>query len=246
MRNAYLTACCLLLSVFGHAQGGNEELMRADFADAARYGTRQTGMEGLRTHSSGVKGSQFFYPSWSRGSLITNSKKEVGDKYLYLFDKVRQELFIQVRDSNAIFLLNKSEIHSFVLNTDKPHTFEIAADFDPGRTTDFFEILVRNEKYTLLKSTKTTFVKFDPHDMMRVKNGDLDDEFVDEYTYYFTLRGGSLQAISLKAGAIKKALSAEKAKVNDYFDAHADEEMDEKFLVGLIGFLNSSTYQTTS
>jgi len=239
MRNACLTVWCLLLSVFSHAQGADEALMRADFAEVARYGTRQAGMEGLRTHSSGVKGSQFFYPSWCKGSLITNSQKQLGDKYLYLFDKVRQELFIQVKDSNAIFLLNKSEIHSFILNTDKPHTFEIASDFDPGRTTDFFEILVRNEKYTLLKSTKTTFVKFDPHDMVRVKNGDLEDEFVDEYIYYVTLKGGPLQAISPKTASIRKVLSAEKAKVNDYLDANANEEMDEKFLVGLIVSLNS-------
>jgi hypothetical protein len=240
MKKGYLTAWCLLLAVCSHAQGGaDENLMRADFAAAAKYGSRQTGAEGLRTHSSGVKGSQFYFPSWSKGSLITNSKAELGDKYLYLFDKVRQELFIQVPDSNAIFLMNKSEIHSFILKTDKPHTFEIASDFDPGRTTDFFEILVRNEKYTLLKSTKTTFVKFDPHDMMRVKNGDLDDAFVDEYTYYVTLNGGPLQAIPLKAGAIRKVLAAEKAKVTDYFNTNADEEVDEKFLVGLIGFINS-------
>jgi len=238
MKNAYLTAWFLLLSVYSHAQGANENLMRADFAEAARFGSRQSGFEGLRTHPSGVRGSQFFYPSWSKGSLITNSKQELGDKYRYLFDKVRQELFIQVPDSNAIYLMNKTEIHSFILKTDKPHTFEIASDFDPGRTTDFFEILVRSDKYTLLKSTKTTFVKFDPHDMMRTKNGEIYDEFVDEYTYYVTLRGGPLQAIPLKAGGIKKVLLAEKAKVTEYFNANAEEEIDEKFLAGLIGYLN--------
>ncbi|GGB18650.1 hypothetical protein GCM10011511_48060 [Puia dinghuensis] len=213
--------------------------MRADFADVAKYGTRQSGFEGLRSHSSGVKGSQFFYPTWSKGSLITNSNEKLGDKYMYLFDKVRQELFIQVPDSNAVYLVNKSQIHAFTLNTDKPHTFEIASDYIPGRTTDYFEILIKNDKYSLLKFTKTTLVKFDPHDMMRVKNGELYDEFVDEYTYYLTLKGGSLQAIPLRAGVIKKVLSAEKSKVNDYFDTNANEELDEKFLVGLIGFLNS-------
>jgi len=237
--NICLSVFCLLLSVYSRAQEANAMGMRDDFGQAARYGTRQSGFEGLRSHAASTRGSQFFYPEWRKGAVITNSKEVLNDKYLYLFDKVRQELFIRLPDSNVIYLANKGEIHTFTLNTDKPHTFEIASDYDPGRTADFFEILIKNDKYTLLKFTKTTFVKFDPHDMMRVKNGEIYDEFVDEYTYYLTLKGGPLQAIPLRAAAMKKVLSAEKSKVSDYFDNNADEEINEKFLVGLIGFLNS-------
>jgi hypothetical protein len=239
MRNICLSIFCLLQASFSHGQDANSMGMRDDFAQAARYGNRQGGFEILRGHSAAVRGSQFFYPDWHKGSVVTKSREVLSDKFLYLFDKVRQELFMRLPDSNDIYLANKGEILTFTLNTDRPHTFEIASDYDPGRTADFFEILVKNDKYTLLKSTKTTFVKFDPHDMLRVRNGEIYDEFVDEYTYYFSLRGGPLQTISLRAADIKKMLSAEKSKVADYFENNAEEEINEKFLGGLIGFLNS-------
>src|ERR1700738_1136893 len=72
--------------------------MKDEFNSISKFTTAQSGFVGIQTYSSGeVRGSQFFYPTWAPGSINTGYKIN-SDKYLFLFDKVRQEVFIKVKD----------------------------------------------------------------------------------------------------------------------------------------------------
>src|SRR3954452_3626550 len=75
--------------------------LRNEFSQISKYTYgRQSGFEGLQSFSSKqVRGSQFYFPSWSGGSLTVDSNEVTASNYLFLYDKVRQELFMQPKDS---------------------------------------------------------------------------------------------------------------------------------------------------
>jgi len=213
--------------------------MSNEFHSITQYGSRQTGFEGLQTYSSHkTNGSQFFTDSWSEGSVTSQTNQVFSTGYLFLFDKVRQELFVKQKDSNIVVLIDKMQIASFTINTDKPHLFLHASVFDPAAKDDFFELFVQNDNYSLLKLNKATFEKANPNDMEKVKQGIFDDAFVDHITYYL-YHNNKLQKVTLNENSIRKALKDQQNKVNDFFSIHENDEVTEDLLISLINQLNS-------
>src|SRR4051794_21564989 len=78
--------------------------LRNEFSQISKYTYgKQSGFEGLQSFSSKqVKGSQFYFPSWSGGSLIVDSNEVTASDFLFLYDKVRQELFMKLKDSSVV------------------------------------------------------------------------------------------------------------------------------------------------
>jgi hypothetical protein len=229
--------CTLLASVTLEAQEIPSIGMRDEFSTIARFGSRQTGFEGIQSYSSGqVNGSQFFYPTWTTGSVITTTNDTIGNRYLFLFDKVRQELFIKPKTSNEVLQANKSQINSFTLKTERAHLFFPAIKYDIGKPGDFLEVLSLNDAgYTLLKSVKTKFIKADTRDLEKMRMGEVNDEFKDEISYYVSFNHGPLQRTELKGKSIKKALErAPQDKVAEYFKSNNNNTIDEQFLINLI------------
>jgi hypothetical protein len=217
--------------------------MQSEFNHVSKFASKQTGFEGVQTYSSKeVKGSQFFYPTWCKGSVTTNQKTNINNSmYVYLFDKVRQELFIKLKDSALVLQGDKSQIYSFTLTTDKNHLFETMSHFDPSQKNGFFEVLVKSDSgYTLLKQVKTTFLKADPTNMERMKEGENYDEFKDQVKYYISYKDGLPQSINLNEKSIRKAFPSSKtATIQDYFNQHNDDSINEQFVVMLVESLNN-------
>jgi hypothetical protein len=212
--------------------------MKNEFKEFASMGRIQAG-EGLQTYSSGnVKGSQFFSETWSTGSVTGVNKVVFSNNYLFLYDKVRQELFIRPKDTDLIVLVDKSQILSFTINTDKAHLFYRASMYDPSQEGNFVEVLVQNDKYSLLKVTKTNFVPANPNDMEKVKQGEFQDEFVDHVNYYI-FSNNKIEKVNLSEYGIRKVTKPEKTKVDDFFSLHSNDEVDERLLINLINSLNS-------
>lgn len=210
--------------------------MQTDFNEIHKIGG-----ESLHTYSSSqTKGSQFFSPEWAPGSVTTNNKIEINHGYSFLFDKVRQYLFIKTLDSSLVVLGDNSQIYSFTLTTDKTHLFEKASIFDPFQKNMFYEVLVKNDSgYTLLKYVKTTFNKADMSDMIKVKNGDMSDEFKDKISYYVSYQNGLPQKLELRKKDIKKSVPISKAKeIDDFFQQNKEASINEQFLINLIQKLN--------
>src|ERR1700722_2618567 len=152
---------CLFFVLLSLSQKGFSQLensaMADEFKEVSKFGIRQTGFEGIQTYNSGiVNGSQFFSPSWSAGTVTTTANETFGKGYSFLFDKVRQELFMKWKDSPVILLADKSQINSFTLHTDKDHCFVASGIYDPSKKGDFFEVLAKSDTgWTLLKQIKT-------------------------------------------------------------------------------------------
>ena len=211
--------------------------MSNEFKSITQYGSRQTGFEGLQTYSShNVNGSQFFNDTWSTGSVTSQSKQVFSDGYLFLYDKVRQQLFVKQKDSDLIVLVDRQQINSFTLNTDKPHLFQAASMYDPNNKNDFFEMLTQTSNYTLLKLNKATFEKANRNDMEQVRQGIFEDAFVDHNAYYL-YHNNKLLKMQLNENSIRKALKDHKPEVNNFFNLHVDDEIDENLLINLINQL---------
>jgi hypothetical protein len=212
--------------------------MSNEFNSITHYGSRQTGFEGLQTYSThNVNGSQFFNDTWSAGSVTSPGKNIFSSGYLFLYDKVRQQLFVKQKDSDLVVLIDKNQIYSFTITTDKPHLFQRASLYDPSNKNDFFELLAQNNDYTLLKLNSATFEKANPNDMEKVKNGIFEDAFVDHVTHYLYHKN-KLQKIALNENSIRKALRDQQDKVDEFFSLHENDEMTETLLLSLINQLN--------
>lgn len=213
----------------------------ADFKEETRFGSRQSGFENLQNYSSGtVLGSQFFYPGWANGTITSINNETLSNKYLFLLDKVRQQLFLKWKDSSFILLAAPKQIRSFAIITDKPHYFVPASTYDSSKTNGFYEILVTGGlNFTLLKKVQTTFIKANEHDMEKIKMGENYDAFEDEVTYYISTNHLLPQAIQLKEKSIKKVLITQKYKVADYFKQESESTVDESFLIALLNMLNN-------
>ncbi len=244
MKQYFLLLIGTSLCAVSFAQVSTEGL-RDEFSQVSKYGTgnkTSSGYEGLHSFSNAnTKGSQFYFPGWLPGSLISPTGETTATDYLYLYDKVRQTLFIKPKASDAVLEVSKDKIGGFtVTNNDSTHHFVHASLYNPENKTDFYEVVLKDDAgYTLLKSVKTKYVKFDPSDMVKVRNGDMADEFDDDVTYYVSYKDGAPQAIKLKDNSIKKALAQDKNKVNNYLSDNFSAERNESFLVGLIRSLNS-------
>jgi hypothetical protein len=211
----------------------------AEFKEVSANAGRQ--IQGIQTYNSGeVKGSQFFFPTWTGGSVTTINNEVISNNYSFLYDKVRQQLFMKWKDSSIVLQAEKDQITGFTLNTDKVHSFVSAAVYIPTDNTNFFEVLDSSRKgYSLLKLVRATFVKADPTDMLRMREGDVYDKFVDDISYYISYNNGLPRKIAFKEKSIQKAFPSVSEKIAEYYNQKENKNMDDNFLIGLIQALNN-------
>ena len=245
MKTPFFICSMLFIISAAQAQFNPTTSMQNDFKDIAHYRGRQNGYEAVQTYSSGnIKGSQFFYPGFADGSVTTTNNEVLSGIYQFLFDKVRQEFFIinksDKRDPPEVLLAEKSQVKSFTLTTDRDHVFVPARNYDAANNTDFYEILDKNDSgFSLLKLTKTTFVKFDNRDMEKVKRGDMYDEFVDKTTYYISFKNGKLQQVTFKQKSLVSAFPVSKKEIiDDFFRNHNQDEVNEQALINFVDAIN--------
>ncbi len=226
--------CILSLKNYGQVSTFG---MGKEFKSITGFGRIQTGFEGLQTyHSGNVNGNQFSTETWSLGSVTTMDKQVISD-YLFLYDKVRQELFLKAKDTDLVVLADKNQITSFTINSDKPHTYYHAELYDQQQAGSFFEQLVQNNKYTLLKLTKTTFEKANLNDMEKVKQGIFNDAFIDYITYYI-YSNNKAEKVALNQHSINRTLKDSRTKTDDFFTLHQNDEVNEQLLISLINYVN--------
>lgn len=233
----------LLLAIFLSAktsisQTSTSVSMSHEFSSLAKTGVG--GTSAFQTYSSTqVDGSQFFLPDWQKGEVVTNNKEIFNNGLLFIYDKVRQELFIRKKDSSLILLGNKEDIKSFTLKDgDKEFYFVNSVAYTRVNPEVFYQVLVDNSsKLTLLKYIKTSFVKADQTDMMKQRQGDVYDAYVDKYTYYIVNEKGEMQSIQLKSKSFKKVLGDQNNNYGTYMNNHP-EPINEEYLINMVKQLN--------
>ncbi len=73
--------------------------------------------------------------------------------------------------------------------------------------------------------------------MMKQKEGDIYDSFVDKVTYYVSKANGELQPIQLKTKALKKTFTDLNINIDNYINEHPGS-VDEDYLISLVMELN--------
>jgi len=240
MRKIIFISTLLLFFIAGFSQDISSVGIKDEFKTIAGFGRRQTGFEGIQTYTNhSVTGTQFFTETWANGSVTSIIKQTISEGFVFLYDKVRQELFFKPKDSDIVLLAIKGQVKSFIINSDKPHTFFPASNYDPALKDNFIELIIPSGNYQLLKITRTTFEKANMNDMEKVKQGDFSDKFVDHVTYYIYHNNELKKLSALKEGSLRKILKDESKKLDAFFEKHENDEMTEELLINLISSLNS-------
>jgi len=241
VKNTIILFILLFSCTFAFPQAATNSIgMSNEFAMLAAHGGSQTSFSTFQTYSNNqVEGTQFFISDWRKGEITMNNKDVFNSGILLAYDKVRQELFIKQENATDILLGSKDEIYSFSLRDDgKEYHFINSAVYTKTKPNVFYQVLVSDpSKITLLKYTKGTFVKADKTDMMKQKEGDIYDAFVDKITYYISKGNGELQPIQLKTKALKKTFSELNINIDKYISEHAGL-VDEEYLISLVSDLN--------
>jgi hypothetical protein len=242
MKKSSIILPALLISSASLSAQVTNVAMGQEFAElAAHQGYASNGFSAYQNYTSGqVNGSQFFLPVWTKGEVVTIHKETFNENLQFIYDKVRQEVFIRKNDSSLILLTNKDEIESFSLKDDggKRYNFVNSKMFTDEKPEVFFQVLVYDStKLTLLKYIKTALVKADYHDMMKVKEGEVNDAFVDKFIYYIVKPDGILQPVELKNKSVKKVFSELNLPYQKYMNDHY-QPVNEDYLIDMVKQMN--------
>jgi hypothetical protein len=242
MRNKIVLVILSFCWTGAFAQAGSNSItMSNEFAMLAAHGGSGSNFSTFQTYTSNeVTGTQFFLPDWSKGEIQLNNKEVFKNGILLAYDKVRQELFIKQQDAPDILLGTKEDINTFRLkDAGKEYRFVNSSSYTKVKPDVFYQVLVSDpSKLSLLKYTKGTFVKADKNDMMKQKEGEVNDAFVDKITYYVSSQNGELQQIQLKTKSLKKTFTELNINIDKYIDAHPGP-VDEEYVITMITDLNN-------
>ena len=184
--------------------------------------------------------SQFFLPDWESGEVITINNQIFYDGLVFAYDKVRQELFIRKKDSSDILTGNKEEIKSFSLKDGNQGQYHFINSkmYTAKKPEVYYQQLVYDSaKLSLLKLNSCTFVRADPTDMMKQKQGAAKDAFVDSYSYYIVKGNNEPHPVQLKNKSVKKTLTDLNVSPDAYLNEHPGQ-IDEDYLIAMIKKLN--------
>jgi hypothetical protein len=186
-----------------------------------------------------TKGSRYLFPEWVNGSVTTKGGVVIAkDSLMYNYDKISHDLYLT--DQKTVVQVDGENIKAFTLTgIGRPMTFVRLETVQPSV---FFQQLVdpgtSGAGYGLYKLVKTTFKKADFHTDGLVESGNNYDEYVDVNEYYIVMPGGKeVKKVELKKKSIREALAEARQKADDFFTAHHNEDINEKFLMGLVAAL---------
>jgi len=190
------------------------------------------------TSTKQTAGHRFLFTQWVHGYMVkTNGDIIQTPSMLFNYDKIKGDLYI-TEDLNNVNIADRNTIKSFVLFDahDQPYRFERVL----GISNDMYSQLISSgNKYKIYKLIATKFVPSNYQSNGISSTGNTYDEFVDNNVYYlFNLKNNSFQQIALKKKALKEAFVDESAKFNAFASDHADDKIDESYLIGLGNAMN--------
>ncbi|HET9826591.1 MAG TPA: hypothetical protein VFP87_14725 [Chitinophagaceae bacterium] len=180
-------------------------------------------------------GSRFLFPNWVKATVVNNAGASFNEG-LFNFDKMGQNLYMQIPDTLAVLHVDKHQLKSISL-TDGNVTY-LLEKVPALDTNNFYNVLVQGSKYSLYSLTKTKFIPSDYQSNGIVTTGNLYDEYKDEISYYVVFPDGSAHEASLKKKSVKNLFSAEKTKVDEFFKAFSEAAFDQKMFSLLVQNLN--------
>jgi hypothetical protein len=242
MKKTVIFPALILSAVAVNAQTTNVAMGQEFQELAAHGGLSGKGFASFQQYTSGEEhGSQFFFPEWTKGEVVTTRKEVFNEGMQFVYDKVNQELYIRKADSSLVLQTNKDEIQSFSLKDDNnvQYNFVNSKLFSDDKQQVFYQVLVYDSsRYTLLKYIKTKFQKAPMTEMMNQREGNVYDGYVDKYVYYILKPDDlNLHPVQLNPKNIKKVFGELEIPYEVYMNAHI-EPTDEDYLVKMVRQLN--------
>jgi hypothetical protein len=185
-----------------------------------------------------TKGRQYLYEKWVPGVVFNEKGEQVkNDLYLFNYDKIGKALLF-TQDQVSVIELDMNTVSGFTLiYQDEPRVYIKITIADK---TDYYQLLTPAKgNYQLYKKTTTKFVKANYVSTGLTSSGNNYDEFVDDNRYYVYFdKDKRYETIDLKKKSIKAVLENEKPKVDTWFLQNGNADIDERFVKGLIDYLN--------
>ncbi|MBV9963062.1 MAG: hypothetical protein JO072_12515 [Parafilimonas sp.] len=191
--------------------------------------------------NSEVEGNPYFSKDWVKGSVQTNDNQQFSKKLLFMYDKVAGTLYFKNADSTTIMEADQTKIYSFILITDKPHTFMRGDIFSKDYAGKFVEALVYDDKkYSLVKYTITSFQEPETSKASQAMTQSISyGKYVDKVTYFLAY-DNSLHPVELKKKSFPKAFKPnDVSKAEDYVK-NTGGNFNEAYAILMLDSINSS------
>ncbi len=231
--NLCFLICCQSFSQTSTASIGDDFKLMSSYS-----GGNANGYSVIPTYkSNNIEGSPFFSPNWMPGSVTTKDSKVFSSQLLFMFDEFDNSLYYKKNDTGATMKIDLNQVSSFTLNSDKPHLFMPADFFSKDYTGQFFEVLVFNNKYSLLKLSQITLQKPAYSEINQVVNNEQSSKFVTKVSY-FIYTNGVLQPAELKKKSFPKALNGSDVDKAEAYIKNNSGNFNETYVTNMIDEIN--------
>ena len=188
-----------------------------------------------------TEGKRFLLDFWVKGNSVKDANNQPLDVSSYFFNYDMQSGNLLVTENKRnIMSIAPSGVRTFTLESgSRKFLFVHVPVIDSNR---FFLYLTGGDSlFTLYKECKVKFIKSDYHNDGLIQTGNPNDVYTDISLYYITRpNDNTFRQISFKPKDIKNLLVSKKEMVSRYFSDHADDEINEVFLSGLINNINQN------
>lgn len=184
-------------------------------------------------------GKRFLFNEWVDGDSVIDVQGNLinTEAFIFNFDKTTGSLLAS-QDKINNMLVAPSGVQSFILKSmGKRYFFTHVNTISASQF--YLELVQSDTHYSLYKRYATKYIAANFRNDGVIQTGNNYNEYKDEDEYY-VVDGvtKASQQVSLKAKALKTTFAADKEKVNKYFKDNNSSEINEKFLTGLVAYLN--------
>jgi len=221
-----------------NAQGNFSQYYNKTLTEATTKNSTGSMLNGFNNEENTV-GKRFLFDEWVEGDSVIDTKGNLVNTtaFNFNFDKLTGGLLV-TQDKINNMLVASNGINSFTLkNRGKTYFFTHVNTIQPDPF--FLEMVKSDAHYSLYKRFVTKYIASNYRNDGVIQTGNNYNEYKDENEYYVIDAATKLsQRVTLKPKSIKASFPLEKEKVNRYFKEHNNVETDEKFLTGLVNYLN--------
>jgi hypothetical protein len=188
-----------------------------------------------------LSSNQYFSKKWLTGSVTTTDKNTFGDRLVFMYDKVNNNLYFKNADSDKIYRADMAKVSSFDLVKDNKEHIFIKGDFvNSDYSGKFFEVLILNEnKYSLFKLTQTEFQHSQTSAASQAMTESISPgSYVDKATY-FLYANHTLTPVELKKKNFAEGLGFNAEKAEDYIKSNKGS-FNESYVIAMLNDINGS------
>lgn len=188
--------------------------------------------------NSDISGSPYFSKDWDKGSITTTDNHTFSENLLFMYDKTDNSLYFKNTDTGKIMKADNQKISSFILVSDKQHTFVNGSLINKDYTGRFFEVLVLNEKkYSLFKLTETSFQRPRTSGAAQAMTQTVSAGSYQDNITYFLFSNDMLQAVELKKRIFPEYMNSDASKAEAYIKNNKGD-FNENYVVSLLNTIN--------